>query len=146
MNFNGDGGGEVVSDDDDHRHQHRHDHRTHRRVEIITGTERRRTWPAEVKARIIAESLKPGANVSALAREHGVAVGLLHHWRRAERARRDDHQPFEFVPLVAAGTDRTAPASEARIEIEIGDARVHIRAGADPGVLRMVLAALRSGR
>ena len=32
-----------------------------RRFEVITGTGRRRIWPAEVKARIVTEALAPGA-------------------------------------------------------------------------------------
>jgi transposase len=43
-----------------------------RRFEVITGTGRRRNWPAEAKARIVAESLAPGAQVSDVARRHGI--------------------------------------------------------------------------
>jgi len=146
MEFSGDGGDGAGSDGDHHWHQHRHDHRVHRRVEIITGTDRRRSWPAEVKASVVAESLKPGVNVSALARERGIAVGLLHHWRRAARTARDGNRPFEFVPLIAGAPERVAPTAVASIEIEIGDARVRVHAGVDPGALRMVLAALRAAR
>ena len=41
-----------------------------RRFEVITGTGRRRNWPPEVKARIVAESLAPGSQVSDVARRH----------------------------------------------------------------------------
>jgi hypothetical protein len=37
---------------------------TVRRLELITGTGRRRQWSADDKALIVVESLKPGANVS----------------------------------------------------------------------------------
>ena len=53
-----------------------------RRVEVITGTARRRTWSAHEKARIVAESFEPGANVSEVARRHGVNRGQLFTWRR----------------------------------------------------------------
>jgi len=43
-----------------------------RRFEVITGTGRRRYWSAEVKARIVAESLASSAPVSELARQHGL--------------------------------------------------------------------------
>jgi hypothetical protein len=43
------------------------------RVEVITGTGRRRRWPREVKARIVMESQGDGAMVSAVARRHGSA-------------------------------------------------------------------------
>lgn len=54
----------------------------YRRVEVITGTARRRYWPLEEKLRIIEESLEPGTSVSAVARRNGVAPNLLFRWRR----------------------------------------------------------------
>ena len=35
-----------------------------RRIELITGTGRRRQWSEDDKARVVIASLKPGANVS----------------------------------------------------------------------------------
>jgi len=54
----------------------------YRRVELITGQRRRRRWTAEGKARIVAESFEEGANISEVARRHGVVRGLLTVWRR----------------------------------------------------------------
>jgi len=45
-------------------------------VELITGQRRRRRWTAEEKARIVAESFEEGANISEVARRHGVVRGL----------------------------------------------------------------------
>ena len=42
----------------------------YQRVEVITGTARRRRWPAERKLRIIEETYEPGESVSAVARRH----------------------------------------------------------------------------
>lgn len=42
----------------------------------------RRRWSAEAKARLVEESLKPGANVSAIARQAGLASSQLFGWRR----------------------------------------------------------------
>src|SRR6266700_5777692 len=39
-----------------------------RRVEILTGPGRRRRWSADEKARIVAETLVPGARMSEVAR------------------------------------------------------------------------------
>lgn len=50
---------------------------TVRRIELITGTGRRRRWSADDKARIVVESLKPGANVSEVARRHGLSPQQL---------------------------------------------------------------------
>src|ERR1700675_2122635 len=55
---------------------------TYQRVEVITGRQRRRRWTSEEKARIVAESLGSDANISDVARRHGVARGLLTTWRR----------------------------------------------------------------
>jgi len=40
------------------------------RLEVIEGPSGRRSWPDEVKARIVRESLEPGARVSQVARRH----------------------------------------------------------------------------
>ncbi|MBM3532601.1 MAG: transposase [Alphaproteobacteria bacterium] len=53
-----------------------------RRVEIFTGAGRRR-WSAEDKARIVAESMAPGASVSAIARLHGLTPAQIFRWRRS---------------------------------------------------------------
>jgi transposase len=57
-----------------------------RRIELITGTGRRRQWSEDDKARIIIESLRPGANVSEVARRNGVSPQQLFGWRRGARA------------------------------------------------------------
>ena len=44
-----------------------------RRIEVITGTGRRRRWSSDDRVRILLESLKPGANVSEVARRHGLS-------------------------------------------------------------------------
>ena len=57
-----------------------------RRIELITGADRRRRWSEDDKVRIIVESLKPGANVSEVARRNGLSPQQLFGWRRAARA------------------------------------------------------------
>jgi transposase len=54
----------------------------YRRVEIITGTARRRRWSTQDKLRMIEETLLPGESISAVARRHGVVPNLLYRWRR----------------------------------------------------------------
>ena len=56
-----------------------------RRLELITGTGRRRPWSTEDKALVLLESLEPGANVSAVARRHGMSPQQLFGWRRSAR-------------------------------------------------------------
>ena len=57
-----------------------------RRIELITGTGRRRRWSRDDKARIVEESLKPGATVSDVARRNGLSPQQLFAWRRAAHA------------------------------------------------------------
>ena len=57
-----------------------------RRFEVITGTGRRRQWSTEERTRILMESLVPGANISAVARLHGMSPQQLFGWRREARA------------------------------------------------------------
>src|SRR3977135_2654399 len=53
-----------------------------RRLEVFTGTGRRRAWSAEQKARIIAESYGTDETVSAVARRHGLTPQQLFGARR----------------------------------------------------------------
>jgi transposase len=54
----------------------------YQRIELITGTVRRRHWTTEQKLQIIEESFQPGESVSSAARRRGVAPNLLYRWRR----------------------------------------------------------------
>ena len=54
-------------------------------AEIISTVERRRSWPSEVKLRIIEEALAPGASIAAVADRNGVCRSLLYTWLRLVR-------------------------------------------------------------
>src|SRR5580693_3787985 len=56
-----------------------------RRVEVLMGPGRRRRWSAEEKARIVDETLVPGARVSEVARRWQVCSQQVFGWRRAAR-------------------------------------------------------------
>lgn len=107
----------------------------------VLGPQRtNRRWDAQEKARITGESFEPGANVSAVARRHGVSLGLLHYWRRTARDR-GAFEPISIIPLTVADDATSGGAGD--IEIEIGEARVHVRGRVDGGSLKIVFAALR---
>src|SRR5580704_9194509 len=74
-------------DDDRDRHMpvHNDGGDTLRRIEVITGTGRRRRWDAETKGRLVAESFEPGCSVSEVARRHDISPSLLFLWRRQAR-------------------------------------------------------------
>jgi transposase len=133
-----------------------------RRIEMITGVERRRKWSAREKAEIVAESLAEGAVVSEVARRHGLSPQQLFGWRArlrdavASSAPSSDTTPA-FVPaivehapspaalaspaaVVAMGTTCAEPAL---IEIALGQVVVRVRGEADPRALTAVLKALR---
>ena len=77
-----------------------------RRVEVLSGDERRRRWSAAEKAAIVAESFAPGAVSSAVALRHGLHRNQLYAWRRELRSAvvADTGVPApEFVPIVAQG-------------------------------------------
>ena len=80
-----------------------------RRIELITGTGRRRRWSSEDKASIVVDSLKPGLGVSEVARRNGLSPQQLFAWRRKARAL--SHEVGSAAP-----TDRPAanPAPQPR--------------------------------
>ena len=73
------------SHNDTHQDSRKSDDR-YRRVELITGMPGHMRRSDEERARILAESFEPGANIAAVARRHGVNGGLLHYWRKRARA------------------------------------------------------------
>jgi transposase len=54
----------------------------YQRIEVITGTARRRRWSVEEKLRIVEETFASGETISSVARRNGVAANLLYRWRR----------------------------------------------------------------
>src|SRR6185437_9282082 len=52
-----------------------------RRVELLTGPGRRRTWSAAEKAQVVAETLVPGVRVSDVARRWQLHPQQLFGWR-----------------------------------------------------------------
>jgi transposase len=142
-----------------------------RRLELITGTGRRRRWSTDEKARILVESLRPGANISEVARRNGLSPQQLFGWRREVREpdqvapqpspvckrgrpKKDrggapgvNAAPTHFAPIVIAAPAAPPPpptgSSPATIEIAIGDAVVRVRGQVDMVLLAAVLRAVR---
>jgi transposase len=122
----------------------------YRRVEVLTGPGRRRSWSADEKARIVSETLAPGARVSDVARRWQVCSSQVFTWRRQARAS-SAPSPMGFVPIVAeaapAVSARPAPptATSASIDIRLAGAVVRVAAGAeDNALLTAVLRAVRA--
>jgi transposase len=51
-----------------------------RRYSVVAETRRR--WSEDEKRAIVSEALRPGVNVSAIARRHGIKPSLLFRWRK----------------------------------------------------------------
>jgi transposase len=115
-----------------------------RRVEVLTGSPRRRRWSAAEKAAIVAESLAPGAETSAIALRHGLHRNQLYGWRREFRSAAvgDAGVPLpEFVPVVA---ERRVASTTSMIEIEIGSAIIRVRPDTDVAFLGAVVRLLKA--
>jgi transposase len=137
-----------------------------RRYAIVAETRRR--WSDAEKQAIIAEAARPDANISAVARRHGIKPSLLFGWRRMAREAQAHTSRAVFVPVTlalppasaAASSPETAPRSRSdvlscpsadtartddRIEIELGNGRlVRVGSGVDMGALKRILNVLDS--
>jgi transposase len=124
------------------------------RVEVLGGLERRRRWSQDDKARIVEETLAPGAKVTEVARRNGVAASVVFTWRRQARAIEQVGMRFAPVQIAAAEAveENLKPASDDRrirqvpaarnglIEIDLGNRRrIRVDAQVDPEALARVL-------
>jgi transposase len=132
---------------------------SYRRVEVLTGPDRRRRWSADEKSRIVAESLVPGAVVSQVARRWQVCRQQIFTWRRelatpAGSGPGIDPAGPAFVPIVGGmpRPARSTPISPSTvgvaappgIEIEVGGAKIRLAGGVDTKALTAVLRAVRA--
>jgi len=125
--------------------------RSPRRLEVLTGPERRRSYKEADKMRLVAETLKPGVCVAALARRHGLHPQQLYTWRR--QARRGELSLLaEAAPVFAAVVEAPEPAAAAvpisagdEVVVELGD-QLRLRIGPDvpPARVAALVKALRS--
>ena len=134
-----------------------------RQYTIVAETRRR--WSDAEKQAIIAEAARPGANISAVARRHGLKPSLLFRWRRMAREGQAHASGAAFVPVTLAlppvsaeGAPAATPTicsdaspcssadtarADDRIEIELGNGRlVRIGAGVDMDALKRILTVL----
>lgn len=136
------------------------------RFEVFTGAGKRRDWPPEVKASIVAECYSGREGVSAVARRHGLDPSQVYAWRRDLRKRLEaegvvlplaEPEAVAFVPAViepSAVPDPTPTRCPRRrrrtvaaaVELEIDGVAVKIGRGADAGLISAVIEALRATR
>jgi len=121
-----------------------------RRVEVFTGTGRRRRWPPDQKALIVAETYEPGETVSAVARRHGLTPQQLFTWRREVPRGRTGESRMAFARVVLERSRSRAAVpiapshsgSSSVIEIMIGAATVRVPPGTELATLQVVLRAV----
>ena len=136
----------------------------YQRVEILTGTERRRNYTPAEKVRIVEEAFRPGVIVKDVARRLGIHESLLYRWRRLMRAAAPTGGLPTFVPVMvtpepnmvepsvlpSATSPPATPTAVAGAVLEVmlpNGARVRLEGAVDPALAAAVLTALAiSGR
>ena len=114
---------------------------TYQRLEVITGSERRRYYSDEEKARLVEEAFRPGVIASEVARRHGLNVSLLYRWRRL-LSQPPKPEPG-FLAVAVTPDPVAAPGAAGLIEIELATGtRVRIRGSVDAAVVSAALDAL----
>ena len=107
-------------------------------VEVYASGHRR--WPDEVKAQVVAETLRPGATVNGVAARFDVQPNQLSAWRRMAKdgdlvlpAADCAEDETVFAPLVLC--DAASPSAEADgsaagrdVRISLGDVAIHLDA------------------
>jgi transposase len=136
------------------------------RFEVFTGAGKRREWPPEVKASIVAECCSGREGVSAVARRHGLDPSQVYAWRKDLRKQLEDKglplpspepEAVAFVPAVIQASMVADPArvrrahqrrraTPAAVELEIDGVAVKIARGADTGIITAVIEALKAAR
>ena len=121
-------------------------------VEISDSGHRR--WPDCVKARIVAETLVPGATVNDVARKYDLRPNHLSAWRRM--AKNGDlvlpapEAEADFAPLVVFDVEPTPPIEDTEaglpaIEIMAGAVAVRLDGATSAGRIADIVRALGGG-
>lgn len=116
------------------------------RVDVIPAGPARRQWSAEAKARIVAASFEPGANIAEIARTRELLPQQLYAWRHdSMRVQRLASEPLGFVPAIVDEPEDAAPVASSCDEIVIrtGALAIHVPAGVSADHIGRVVAAVR---
>jgi len=130
-----------------------------RRLEVITGTGRRRRFSEDFKGSIVEETLVPGAVVSEIARRNDLTPQQVFTWRRqARRLTASEAEAPKFVPAVVeppllARPSRGRPRKRTRqvdrsagsIEVEIEGVGGRSGRGGEAKTVAAGLRALKAG-
>ncbi len=134
----------------------------YQRVEVLTGTERRRTYTPWEKVRMVEEAFRPGVVVTEAARRLGVHESLLYRWRRLMKTTDTAVAgPSNFVAVTITPepiatevpepkapeplTPPVMPAASPAATLELilpGGARLRLEGPVDPALAAAVVGAL----
>lgn len=117
----------------------------YQRIEVITGTPRRRRYTEEQKAAAVMDSMAPGASIAEVARQHGICRSLLFRWRQLAQASAPAFVPVILEPPqpAQAAVDPEADAPSGGMELVLADGRMlRFDAEVDVALLRRVLGVL----
>ena len=120
------------------------------RIEVLDGPTGRRRWPEDVKARIVAESQRPGARVCDVAQKYGLIARHLSQWRGLARQGKlvlpvDDGPAFVRLMLepVAEPEPVVVMVESGVVKIEIAGAVLHVTSDCSPDRVAALAAALK---
>jgi len=113
----------------------------------------RRRWPDNLKARIVAETLEPGATVCGVAGRYGLRANRISEWRRLAKDGKlilpAAAAPPGFAPLVLCDEEPSAPSSAGAggaplIEIAVGTVMIRLDAGTPTARIAEIVRAVGS--
>ena len=111
------------------------------------GGRHRRTWPDKVKARIVAETLRPGVTVNEVAARHGLQANHLSSLRSLAQTGKlvlpAPEGSVEFAAMIVAPSDEGPRCSEAvGPEIRVDAVTIRLEAGAPVERIAAIVRAL----
>lgn len=113
------------------------------RLEASPATPRRR-WSAAAKERIVAVASEPGANVSAIARAHGLTPQQVFTWRRqmANKSRKPETGAAASPSFAMVAVESEDAGGV--VEISVGEVRLRIGPMVPAARVKEILQAVRS--
>lgn len=121
------------------------------RLEVLEGPTGRRNWPDDVKGRIVAETLVPGARVVDVAHRHGMVAQHLSTWRRLAREGRivvpgDGLEDSLMFARVEVAQETASAPTGGFVAIDFGEATIRLPGDSTARRIADIAHALREAR
>lgn len=116
----------------------------------IVVSERRRTWPDELKLQMLSEAEAPGESVCSVARRYEIDPAQMYQWRKKFRSRATEPVTLLPIEVTAEAAVSSPPASSPSVKVEDHRLEVACKSGhhlfapvsIDPKRLASLVAAL----